>query len=55
MSNETDSSGKPNLQDNSEDAKKAAQEKVDRIADKAANCGEKRQQRYDQEHGIFTK
>jgi hypothetical protein len=55
MSNETDRSDKPNLQDNSADEQKAAQEKVDCIADKAAKRGEKREQRYDEEHGIFTK
>ena len=55
MSNKTDSSDKPNLEDNSNDAKKAVQEKLDRIADKAAKRGEKRQQRFDEEHGIFTK
>lgn len=55
MSNETDRSDKPNPQDNSADARKAVQEKLDRIADKAAKRGEKREQRYDGEHGIFTK
>lgn len=55
MSNETDTLDKPNLQDNSDDGMKVSQEKLDRIAGKAAKRGEKRQQRYDQEHGIFTK
>ena len=55
MPSETVSSGKPNLQDNSNDAKKAVQEKLDRFANKAAKPGEKRQGRYDAERGIFTK
>ncbi len=55
MSNTTDRSDEPNLQETSNDAKKAVQEKLDLIADKAAKRGEKRQQRFDEEHGIFTK
>jgi hypothetical protein len=55
VSSETDRSDKSNLQVNSTDAQKAEQEKVDRIADKAAKRGEKREQSYEEEHGIFTK
>lgn len=55
MSDKTDRSDKSNLQDNSTDAEKATQEKLNRIADKAAKQGEKREQRFDEEHGIFTK
>ena len=55
MSSETDCSDKSNLQDNSTDAQKAEQQKVDRIADKAAKRGEKREQSYEEEQGIFRK
>jgi hypothetical protein len=55
MSIKTDRSDTSKLQPNSTDAQKAVQEKLDRIADKAAKRGEKREQRYDEEHGIFTR
>jgi hypothetical protein len=55
MPNKTDSPDTPKLQEDSADAQKAVQEKLDRIADKAAKRGEKREQRYDEEHGIFTR
>jgi hypothetical protein len=55
MPNKTDSPDTQKLQEDSADAQKAVQEKLDRIADKAAKRGEKREQRYDEEHGIFTR
>jgi hypothetical protein len=55
MLNDTDSPDTPALEDESTDAQKAVQEKLDRIANKAAKRGVLRQQRFDADHGIFTK
>ncbi len=55
MANENDRSDKRELEDNSVDAQKAVQEKIERIAEEAASRGGNRQKRYDGEHGIFTK
>jgi hypothetical protein len=54
MTNQTDTPEMPR-QDNSGAATTAEQTKLDRIANQAAGRAAKRQQRYDQEHGIFTK
>ena len=56
MLNETDrAAGTPKLQENPTDAQKALQEKLSRIANKSARRLVSRLQRYDGEHGIFTK
>jgi hypothetical protein len=55
MANETDSSDTPKLQDDSTDVQKSVQEKLSRIANKAAKRAAIRQQHYDAEHGIFTR
>lgn len=55
MPDETDESAIPELRDDSPESQKALQEKLDSIAEKAARRGGNRQQRFDEEHGIFTK
>lgn len=55
MPNETDGSSIPELRDAPSDTQKVVQEKLDRIAERAATRAGNRQQRYDGEHGIFTK
>jgi hypothetical protein len=55
MPNETDQSATPEPRDGSSDSQKAVQEKLERVAEKAARRAGKRQQRYDGEHSIFTK
>lgn len=55
MSNEIDNPELPKLEDNSTDAQRAVQEKLQHIAKKAASRAGNRLQRYDEEHGIFTK
>jgi hypothetical protein len=55
MPDETDRSAIPEPRDDSSDSQKAVQEKLEHIAEKAAKRAGKRQQRYDGEHGIFTK
>lgn len=55
MPDETDKSVTPEARDDSSDSQKAVQEKVERVAKKAAIRAGKRQQHYDGEHGIFTK
>jgi hypothetical protein len=56
MLNETDRAlGTPTIQEDSTDAEKALQEKLSRIADRSARRVVNRQQRYDGDHGIFTK
>jgi hypothetical protein len=54
MPNQTDTPDVPR-QDNSGAATTAKETKLDRIANEAASRAAKRQQRYDQEHDIFTK
>jgi len=53
MTNQTDTADLP-IQDNSDAATTGKEEKLDRIANEAASRAGKRQQRYDQEHNIFT-
>ena len=53
--NETDRLDTPTLQDDSTDARKAVQKKLDRVADQAAMRVGNREQQFDVEHGIFTK
>jgi hypothetical protein len=56
MLNETDRAARtPERQEGSADAQKASQEKLSRIANKSARRVVNRLQRYDGEHGIFTK
>ena len=55
MLNDTDSPDVPALEDESTDAQRAVQEKLNRIANKAAKRGAIRQQGYDAEHGILTR
>jgi hypothetical protein len=55
MLNETDSTNTTKPQGDVPDAEKATVEKVNGIANKAAARARMRQQRYDEEHGIFTK
>jgi hypothetical protein len=55
MPKKTDKSAIPGVRDDSSDTQKAAQEELDRIAEKAATRAGSREQRYDGEHGIFTK
>ena len=55
MFNEIDSTYTPKLVDESTEVQKPVQEKVSRIANKAAKRAAIRQQHYDAEHGIFTK
>jgi hypothetical protein len=55
MPNETDGPAIAELRDTPSDTRKAVQEKLDRIAEKAATRAGNRQQRYEGEHGIFTK
>lgn len=55
MPEETDRSAIPELRDDSSDNQKTVEEKLDRIAEKAARRAGNREQRYDGEHGIFTK
>jgi hypothetical protein len=54
MPNQTDT---PDIlrQDNSDAATTGKKAELDRIANEAASRAGKRQQRYDQEHNIFTK
>jgi hypothetical protein len=54
MPSQTNSPATPKEQDNSSASKTAKETKVDRIANEAARRAVKRQQRYDQEHNIFT-
>jgi hypothetical protein len=54
MPNETDRST-PELHNDSTEAQKKVHERLKRIANKAADKAEEEEQRYDEEHGIFTK
>jgi hypothetical protein len=54
MSDQTDTQDIPR-QDNSGAATTAQETKINRIANEEASRATKRQQRYDQEHNIFTK
>jgi hypothetical protein len=55
MRTQTDSQDTPREQDNPSASKTDRETNLDRIANQAANRAGKRQQRYDQEHNIFTK
>jgi hypothetical protein len=56
MLNETDGAADATkFQEDSTDAQKALQEKLNRIANNSARRVVNRQQRYDGEHGLFTK
>jgi hypothetical protein len=50
-----DRSNTPELHNNSTEAQKTVHERLNRIANKAAEQAEDTEQRYDEEHGIFTK
>ena len=54
MLNETDRST-PEPHNDSTEAQKRAHERLNRLANKVAKQGEEEEQRYDEEHGIFTK
>jgi hypothetical protein len=55
MLNETESLATQQLRDDSAEAQKALQKKLNRIANNAAKRAGNRQQNYDGDHGIFTK
>jgi hypothetical protein len=56
MLNETDSTaGTPTVQQDTSGTQKILQETLNHIANKSARRVVNRQQRYDGEHGIFTK
>jgi hypothetical protein len=55
MPNETDGVGAAMLQDVSTDAQRAVQEKLKRIANRAAKRAGETELRYDGEYGVFTK
>jgi hypothetical protein len=55
MSNEIEVTDTPRLQNDLTSGQQTLQEELDRIANRAAKRAAERQQRYDGEHGIFTK
>jgi hypothetical protein len=55
MPTETDSPDTPSEQNNPSTSETARETNLNRIANQAASRAGKRQQRYDQEHNIFTK
>ena len=55
MPNETNTPDTPRQQDDSNTVETPKQTKLDSIANSVAPRAVKRQQRYDQEHNIFTK
>jgi hypothetical protein len=55
MPNETNDPEKTELQDRPTSSQEALQEKLNNIANKAAERAANRQKRYDSEHGIFTR
>jgi len=55
MSSQTNSPNIPSQQDDSNPTTLEEEKKLDRIANDVASRAAKRQQRYDQEHDIFTK
>ena len=55
MVNEIDSSDTKRSKDDLPTLQKTTDEKLNRIADKAAKRAGMRQQSYDRDHGIFTK
>jgi hypothetical protein len=55
MPNEADNSNTPKTQDDNTEFQQSVQEKLSRIAKRAAKRAGTTEQRYDEEHGIFTK
>jgi hypothetical protein len=55
MPTQTGSPDTPREQDNHSASETTRETNLDRIANQAASRAGKRQQRYDQEHNIFTK
>lgn len=55
MSSETNQPKPMKQEDASNDSRTIEEKELDRIADEAAQRAEKREQRYDSEHDIFTK
>jgi hypothetical protein len=54
MRSETSQPDGSRQQDNSSGSRTVEQKKLDRLADEAAEQAEKAEQRYDQDHNIFT-
>ena len=55
MLNESESADPQQVEGDASDAQQTVLENLNRIANKAAKRAGSRQQRYDAEHGIFTK
>jgi len=55
MPNEADGSNTPETQNDSAEARKKLHERLNRIANKTAKQGEEEEERYDEDHSIFTK
>jgi phosphoenolpyruvate synthase/pyruvate phosphate dikinase len=55
MTNQTDNADVPRQEEDLSNSKAAEQAKMDRIANELAERAIKVEQRYDREHGIFTK
>jgi hypothetical protein len=55
MPSQTNNQDTPRQQDDSSASKTAKGKRLNRLADEAAKRAGKREQRYDQEHNIFTK
>lgn len=55
MGSETNQPKPTKQQDASNDSRAIEEKELDRLADEAAQRAEKREQRYDSEHDIFTK
>jgi hypothetical protein len=55
MPSQTNNQDTPRQQDDSSASKTAKEKRLNRHADEAAKRAGKREQRYDQEHNIFTK
>jgi hypothetical protein len=55
MPNEADGSNTPEPQNDSAEARKKLHERLNRIANKTAKQGEEEEERYDEDHSIFTK
>jgi hypothetical protein len=55
MHNETDQPDESRQQENPSHSRPAEQKKLDRLANEAAERAERREQRFDRDHDIFTK
>jgi len=55
MTNKDDRSDTSDLKDTSTESQETIQERLDRIANKAAKRARIREKRYDAEHDVFTK